>query len=318
MVAATTAPPHLRRREASRHRRALPLLLLPLAVGATPGVIASPYDQDRAGDIAFGTRRDGGAVEIWRMSRDGTRQERITDSPGDVVNGQPAWSPDGRRIAFVTTRTGNREIAVMRDDGTEIEVLTSQPANDQAPAWSPDGRHLVFHSERDGNFELYRLEIASRAVTRLTTHDGEDRFPDWSPDGRAIAFQRDGDIQVLDLGSGEVRRLTSAPELDDMPSWSRDGRRMVFMSRRDGYAAVYVMNADGSDQRNLTPKPPETPANQWVSMWPSWSRDGRTVYFQGLRPETLGDTEIFAMRADGSGLTRLTNAPGIDSKPVAR
>ena len=318
MHAHDSAATHPHRTASPRRRALFLLLLLPLAGGATVAIPDTLAPAQGKGEIAFGTRRDGGAVEIWRMQRDGTRQEKITDSPGDIVNGQPAWSPDGRRIAFLSTRAGNRELFVMRDDGTEVEQLTTHDANDEAPAWSPDGRHVAFHSERDGNFELYQVDVRSRAATRLTTHAGEDKFPDWSPDGSAIAFQRDGDIHVLALKSGAVQRLTTAPELDDMPAWSRDGRRLVFMSRRDGYPSVYVMNTDGSNQVNLTPKPADTPPAQWVSMWPSWSRDGRDVYFQGIRPETLGDTEIFSIRADGSAPTRLTSAPGIDSKPVAR
>ena len=306
------------RRPASIRRSALPLLLfLPFAVG-TASRDATSVQGGKKGDIAFGTRRDGGPPEIWRMKQDGSGAEKITESSGDIVNGLPSWAPDGRRIAFVSTRAGNREIFVMKEDGTEVEQLTTHEANDEAPDWSHDGKSIVFHSQRDGNFELYRLDVGSKAVTRLTTHPGTDQYPDWSPDGRMIAFQRDSNIHVLDVRSGEVRRLQADAEIDDMPSWSRDGRRIAFMSRRDGYPAIYVMNADGSGPVNVTPKPAEVPANQWNSMWPSWSRDGKSIYFQGIRPESQPDVEIFVVRADGSETRRLTNAPGIDSRPVER
>lgn len=267
--------------------------------------------------LAIGSRRDGGPPEIWVMNADGSDAVQLTNSPGTMaINGQPDWSPLGRRIAFMSTRTGDAEIFVMSADGADATNLTNHPATDQAPVWSPGGRKIAFHSNRDGDFELYVLDLRSGALTQLTDHPGIDHFPDWSPSGRRIAFQRDGDIHVLDLRTGRTSQLTSTPQLEDMPTWSPNGKQIAFMSRRDGYASVYLMNADGSDQVNLTPRP--AGVTVWHSAWPGWSRNGRRIYFQGARPETAGDVEIFVIDADGGDATRVTTAPGIDSAPVAR
>lgn len=279
-------------------------------------------DSDRAaqsGLVAFGSGRDGGPPEIWVMNTDGSNPTQLTNSPGPSINGQPDWAPNGRRIAFMSTRTGDAEVFVMAADGSGQTNLTNHPATDQAPVWSPNGRKIAFHSNRDGNFELYVLDLRTGALRRLTTHTGMDQFPDWSPNGRRIAFQRDGDIYVLDLRSGTVVQLTFTPQVENMPSWSPNGKRIAFMSQRDGYPSVYVMDADGSNQVNLTPRPVGETAS-WQSGWPSWSPNGRRIYFQATRPETgPGNVEIFVADADGTGIaTRLTYAPGTDSAPVAR
>jgi Tol biopolymer transport system component len=93
---------------------------------------------------------------------------------------------------------------------------------------------------------------------------------------------------------------------------SPDGGRIVFMSMRDDYCALYVMNADGTDQRNLTPREPANPDGRpGCSMMPDWGSDG-LIYFSSSRPATGGDSELFVVAPDGSGLTRLTTVPGRD------
>ena len=272
----------------------------------------------RPGSIAFGSRQDGGPPEIWVMNADGGDPVQLTNSPGPVaINGQPDWSPSGQWIAFMSTRTGDAEIFVMESDGSGQKNLTNHRATDQAPSWSPNGQQIAFQSNRDGNFELYVLDLRTGELTRLTTHAGVDQFPDWSPNGKEIAFQRDGDIYVMDLRTAETTRLTFTPQMEDMPTWSPNGKQIAFMSQRDGYPAVYVMDADGGNQVNLTPRPAGV-TTPWQSAWPGWSKNGQRIYFQGARPETAGDVEIFVIGSEGGDAVRLTYTPGIDSAPVAR
>lgn len=268
--------------------------------------------------IAFGSRRDGGPPEIWVMNADGSDPLQLTNSTDPVTsNGQPDWSPNGRRLAFMSTRTGDAEIFTMRSDGSDPVNLTNHPATDQAPVWAPGGKRVAFHSNRDGNFELYVLKVRTGELTRLTTHTGVDQFPDWSPNGRKIVFQRDGDIHVMDLRTGQTTQLTATPQLEDMPTWSPNGKQIAFMSQRDGYPSVYVMDADGGNPVNLTSRPVGV-TTPWQSAFPGWSKNGERIYFQSARPETAGDVELFVVDAAGGTATRLTVAPGIDSAPVAR
>jgi Tol biopolymer transport system component len=267
------------------------------------------------GGVAFFSARDGNN-EIYVMDWDGRRPLRITNDPASDVD--PDISTNGRDIVFTSNRTGNNDIYIVGSAGGTPVNLTNHSATDGWARWAPDGEHIVFHSNRDGNFELYAMNSDGTGLMRLTNYPGVDQYPDWSPDGRAIAFRRDIDIYALDVASGETRRLTDAPPLNQMPAWSPNGKHLAFMSTRAGYLAVYLMNADGSNQRNLTPKNPADLDSDWISRAPSWSTTGRQIYFMSSRPSTGLDTEIFIMNSDGTGATPVTQSIGMDGSPRSR
>ena len=104
-----------------------------------------------------------------------------------------------------------------------------------------------------------------------------------------------------------------------MGSFSPNGKQIAFMSSRAGYPSVFVMDADaGSEPVNLTPKPDAVPTMQWSSRAPDWSRNGKSIYFTGRRPETGANEKIFVMNADGSDQTQLTVAPGNSAESAVR
>jgi TolB protein len=267
------------------------------------------------GSVAFNSSRDGNP-EIYTMDPDGGNPTRITDDAATDVD--PAISPNGLDIVFTSNRSGNNDIFIVDSGGGTPVNLTNHPANDGWARWSPDGHQIAFHSNRDGNFEIYVMEADGTSPTRLTNYAGVDQYPDWSPDGKKIVLRRDVDIYVLDVATGETQRLTDAPPLNQMPAWSPNGRRIAFMSARDGYPAVFTMDADGSHQVNRTPKGTLDLDSAWLSRSPAWSRNGRHLYFASFRPTTAGDTEVFAMNADGSGVRRLTTSIGVDGSPRPR
>jgi Tol biopolymer transport system component len=267
------------------------------------------------GSVVFYSARAGNN-EIFVMNRDGADPVRITTNPASDVD-PDIWT-NGREIAFASNRTGNNDIFVTDRDGFGVTNLTSNPANDGWPRFSPNGQQIAFHSNRDGNFEIYVMNADGSNVTRLTDYPGIDQYPDWSPDGKEIVFRRDIDIYAIDVIDGTIRRLTQAPMLNQMAAWSPNGKQIAFMSLREGYCAVFVMNADGSGQTNLTPKHVGDLDADWCSRAPSWSTDGREIYFMSFRPATQGDAEIFVMNADGTGVRRLTYAVGTDGSPRAR
>lgn len=266
-------------------------------------------------DIVFFSARSGNN-EIYLMAWDRQNPLRITEHAASDVD--PALSPNGRDITFTSNRTGNNDIFVIGSAGGRADNLTNHPANDGWPRWSPNGRHVVFHSNRDGNFEIYAMDWDGRDLTRLTDYPGIDQFPDWSPNGREIVFRRDTDIYVMDLESRDTRRLTNAAPLNQMAAWSPNGQQLVFMSARDGYPSVFLMNSDGEGQTNLTPKEAGDVDSDWVSRAPSWSMNGRNIFFMSSRPSTGLDTELFMINLDGSGLTRLTQSTGVDGSPRGR
>ena len=155
--------------------------------------------------IAFagGTAKE--SYDIYLMKLDGGEPV-----PGRIVeNGiQPAWSPDGRFLAFTTFRDGNLEVYVAGSDGWNQRNLTRHEGNDARPAWSPDGRRIAFESDRFGNLEVCIAEAVSGEVFNLSNHPGQDREPSWSGDGREIAF-----VSGRDWNDGRecVRRAPPCP-----------------------------------------------------------------------------------------------------------
>jgi Tol biopolymer transport system component len=294
-------------------RTGLAWLLAGLAIAWSAG--PSAQVPGIPGSLVFYSIRHGNN-EIYRANPDATDAQRLTFHAASDVD--PAISPNGRDVIFTSNRTGNNDIHLVDSRGGQAWNLTEHGANDGWARWSPNGHQIVFHSDRDGNFEIYVMNGDGSDPRRLTNYAGIDMFPDWSPNGQEIVFRRDSDIHVLDLFDHTIRKLTNAAALNQMATWSPNGRQLAFMSTRDGYPSVFVMNADGSGQVNLTPKDPTDLNSEWTSRAPSWSTNGRHIYFMSFRPATQGDTELFVMNRDGSGLQRLTMSPGADGSPRTR
>ena len=258
---------------------------------------------------------------------------RLTDS--DDSDGNPAWSPDGRKIAFVSDRDGAEDIYVMdAAHGSDVERLTYFGAEDEdrsgirfdggSPVWSPDGQRIAFAwDRREGNLDIYVMAADGSNVERLTDSDALDGPPVWSPDGRRIAFGAgpsplrqaaavsDGGWGIFAMNADGlgVERLTPDPGVVNAgPAWSPDGQRIAFVSARDGGADIYAMDADGSNVERLT----DSDSHDGP---PVWSPDGQRIAFVSHRDGGWG---IFAMNADGSGVERLTSDPGVVKASVVR
>ena len=209
---------------------------------------------------------------LRRLVRAISPRVRMPGGPTGGFSANPAWSPDGRRIAFVSNRDGSDDIFVVNADGSGLRNLTRSRGNDWSPVWSPDGRVIAFEGHRARPSELeravckghcmreeiYAVNADGSGLRRLTRNWGDDGAPVWSPDGRKILYQHRSDIWVMNAGGGGKRDLTlsiSQPfASDERAAWSPDGQKIVFVSNRgDGNRfEVYVMNADGSGKRKLT------------------------------------------------------------------
>src|SRR5579872_3015857 len=272
------------------------------------------------GSVVFFSARDGHPNnQIYVMDPDGSNPLRVTyDAASDV---DPDISPNGKNIVFTSNQTGNNDIFVQERSGA-VQNLTNNAATDEWARWSPDGKQIVFDSNRDGGvFEIYVMNAdGTGSPTQLTVPPTLGRYPSWSPDGKQIVFRRGIDIYTINAdGSGAPVQLTSEvpPSFAQMPVWSPDGRNIAFMSFREGYCSVFLMNSDGSQQTNLTPKAAGDANASWCSRAPSWSANGHEIFFMSFRPSTLGLNEIFVMNMDGTDVRQLTDT-GTNGSPRAR
>jgi dipeptidyl aminopeptidase/acylaminoacyl peptidase len=169
----------------------------------SPGWTWLTFVSDRTGNAdIFAIRADCNAV---RSDERDCGLVQLTDDPADDL--LPAWSPDGRWIAFVSTRDGNPEIYLMRRDGSDLRRLTDDPGGDWRPAWLPDGSGLVFTSNRAGSNDLYRLtldeDMRPGDLTQLTASPGDERDPSVAPDGTIYYVVGAGEsLQIASLWPG--------------------------------------------------------------------------------------------------------------------
>jgi len=264
---------------------------------------------DDPAKIAFVSYRDHSSVEdgseIYTMNSDGSVMKRLTFN--FRADGEPAWSPDGSRIAFSTGRDGNLEIYVMNADGSGQTRLTNNSVSDSSPTWSPDGNRIAYHRADSFSSRIHVMNADGTGDVAITGGH-VDWTPDWSPDGSRIAFHglpeegKDGLLTVSPDGSGATP-LTIGE--DRWPAWSPAGDKIAF-SRFEpegsgSFAKIWVANADGSGATKITPDP-----GGWGH--PTWSPDGRKMAFTGER-------DIYVANPDGTGRVNLNDDAFFDSDP---
>jgi TolB protein len=284
------------------------------------------YDADVAVDptgkwMAFASTRHNEHAGIYLQRVDGTAVTKLTSDEAD--NAYPTFSPDGKTIAFCSTRAGAWNIYVMDTDGRESMTVTSGNAQCIHPSFSPDGTRLVYSclGERSNQWELWTVDLATNEKQQI----GYGLFPSWSPakDADRIAFQRARQrgsrwfsLWTLDLVDGEARRVTEVAVSSNAaivsPSWSPDGKRLVFATildpNRNGKTAkpargeqdIWTILADGTDRRRITD-------GNGINLSPFWSTDNR-VYFVSNRS---GNESIWSVRPE-TGTTFTAAAPKTD------
>ena len=250
------------------------------------------------------------ATGWWRVATGGRANvasswvfSPLTRLPGMEI--QPSLSPDGRYVAYASRIDGDWDIYLLRIGGDNpINLTADEKADDRSPAFSPDGGRIAFQSDRDGG-GLFVMGATGESVKRVT---GFGYNPAWSPDGRRLVFGGEAvdthpgsrigpsSLSIVDLETGTVGRV--AMEQDAVqPAWSPNGAWIAFwgLPENSGQRDLWLVHPDGSGLRPVT----SDAALDWS---PSWSADGRKLYFSSDRGGTLGPWSVAIDPASGARL----------------
>jgi TolB protein len=269
--------------------------------------------------LVFASERADRPLAVFSANAGGGAERLLIPSDAPVTD--PAFSPDGRRLAYVTEVNGRWQLAVSDADGTNATIITEFAGTGleiRGPAWSPDNERIAFFSN-DGGWEQIWLIDADGANLTLPWESGTAEIePAWSPDGTQLVYaadvtgRRNFQIFVRSLDPvGEPVQLTTSGQ-NFSPAWSPDGRSIAFISTRTRQQSkVYIMRADGSDERILT-----FDDGSAENADPMWSPDGAYLAFASNR--NGGIFNLYMMRPDGSGLAQITNGTNNATSPRFR
>ena len=253
-------------------------------------------------------RSNGNLYSLFVADQDGENEYKIMESRDPIMS--PAWSPDSRRLAYVSFEGNKSSIFVQTlRTGNRIQV-SSRPGINGAPAFSPDGRSLVVTlGGVDGNLDIYVLEINSRQVKRLTTHRAIDTEGTWSPDGRFIYFtsDRSGGPQIyrVPVNGGSPERITFEGSYNARPRLSPDGSKLAMVHNDRGNYRIAVFDMEREDLLVLSA------GSQDES--PSFAPNSDTLIYA---TRSGRDGVLESVTADGLIRQRLASGQGDVREPV--
>lgn len=272
--------------------------------------------------IIFQSRIEGRA-NIYKMNIDGSKVKKIISDSNSSMQGNnidPTPSSNGKILAFVSDRDGNREIYKYTiNNGVEYN-LTQNSADDFSPTWSPDNKFIAFISDRDTNKEkkevdfeinnIYIMNAEGQNIELLTQNNNSRNFGSisWSPDGKKIAFSGSeiskfggyffSGINVISIDDGSISRLTfDQSTIQSFPKWSPDGNQILYQVLGSKLSNIYIMHSDGSNQTCISENP------KIYDYSPSWSPFGDQIVFSSRRGSSY---HLYKMNIDGSNIIQLS------------
>jgi TolB protein len=247
-----------------------------------------------------------------------------------VVDYEASWSPDSKQIVLISSRHGGMKVHVIdaqtETHGNEMRQLTTGDAEDDSPAWSPDGKKIAFVSIRETVSQIFVMNADGSDARQLTKGTAENIHPVWSPDSARILFNTthfagataaDGrdvpsdnkvvgekidekmDLATIRPDGTDLKRITTGGGYT-YASFSPDGMSILHRRIQGARSQIFVMNADGSGDHNVS-------GDLALDGWPAWSSDGKRIIFSRRVKEAF---QLFVMNKDGSGSRQLTDATG--------
>lgn len=237
----------------------------------------------------------------------------VSPSPGlQVAKNQRGWSPDGTRLAFFLPWNGDaadRDIFVVRRDGSELQALTCNHREDANPAWSPDGEWIAYFGRVGDWLQIQAVRWDGSGSRQLTHGTWHSHSPEWSPDGTELLFETNQDgvweLYRSPFPGWNPRRVTRTPDRDGRPAWFRDDE-VVYYSDRDGDDELYLANL-------ATGKITQITDNEAADYNPSWIGPDQIVFVS----DRDGDDEIYRSAVSGGPAVQLTFNDANEWNPYA-
>jgi dipeptidyl aminopeptidase/acylaminoacyl peptidase len=248
---------------------------------------------------------DGLHSALWLADLDTGSTRQLTN--GEAIDSQPAWSPDGSRLAYLSTRDGKPQVYILDLGGGDPRKLTNEERGATSPIWSPDGRRIVYVGEVAIDTHLVPSETAWLEEHPKAAEKGGPKLRHITSlkyrfDARGY-IEGNGHLFLIDAGGGEPRQLTEGPQDDGQPAWSPDGTEIAFLSDRSEDAeghwsmAIWSVNVESGDARRLT-RETLGPFTHGVS----WSPDGGSLVFLSaadISREPYGDPHLWMVSREG-------------------
>ncbi len=224
---------------------------------------------------------------------------RFADDIVELLTGQPGIATT--RVAFISRRTGHKELYIMDISGQRVIQLTNDRTISGGPSLDRNASRVAYTSYRSGFPDVYVIELATGRRSRIAAFPGLNSGPAWSPDGRQIAltlsYQGNPEIYIIPAAGGTPQRITRARGTDSSPAWAPDGRGLIYVNDDGGSPRLMRINLPGG---------PATPlrTGQSFTTEPSWSPNGKRIAFNAL---TGGNVHVFIHELETGQTRQLTS-----------
>ena len=261
-----------------------------------------------------------GPRRIWVLDREGHNPQQVTtDTSEEVAHVAPAWSPDGKKIAFQNLARTKFDIRVVSLESKQMNWTTNDFFSNIRPAWSPSGKFIYFSSYRSGGINIWRAPVKGDGTVggplqQVTTGAGQDVEVATSPDGRRLAFatlRQNADIWKLPvlpqsgMPRGSPEGVISTTREDSRGAWSPDGKMVAFNSDRSGDMNIWLFSPADSNPRQLT-------TGHGGDFQPNWLPDEKKIVFFSSRS---GSPNVWEVEVASGALRRLTSNSGMNVNP---